>query len=272
MLLCMLCAFVSFVTTSLCVVTAVTAYTVPHIFSNVCDFTIQLLEWTVYVATFLAELSIFLFGVLLDIVNYIVHTYNVTAPYVVRAIDMAPFIWRDSLNILNQVRVDCWNFVIHQTHAFLGLWALLLATVWTLTNRRQPHSATNHDGTFNAQRNVRENVNPNNRGDTFPRRRNAEPVIQRLYPDLSEIDVTYYDRNDDVTGLAENDNRSSGRLNHTDDDLRQCIVCLDRERGVAIFPCGHTHMCLACTRDVMRARRRCPVCQTDIEEYRTVFL
>ncbi|WAR31267.1 hypothetical protein MAR_033809 [Mya arenaria] len=42
-----------------------------------------------------------------------------------------------------------------------------------------------------------------------------------------------------------------------DDDVDDglCVVCLDNERAAAVFPCGHTHMCEACTRNVMVSGR-----------------
>lgn len=274
MLLCVLCAFVSFLTTTLCVVTVATAYAVPNVLSNVCYVAVQLLDWTVHVAKFLAELSIFLFGIMIDIANFVIQMYSSIAPHIVRAVDMAPHMWRDSLNALNGVRVNCWDFISQQIHAVLGLWALLLATLWSFTGRQRTPLATGNTGTDHTREDIRrdENLGLRNEEVLYPRRREARPVTQRLYPDLDDIDHTFYDRNDSIPSTVTNEASFSNGPDQGNSDLSLCIVCLDRARGVAVFPCGHTHMCLACTRDVMRARGRCPVCQTDIEEYRTVFL
>ncbi|KAH3796246.1 hypothetical protein DPMN_149814 [Dreissena polymorpha] len=67
----------------------------------------------------------------------------------------------------------------------------------------------------------------------------------------------------------------AGDVNHSDFDHHDdqvCVVCLDRARATAVFPCGHTHMCELCTRNVMLDRARCPICQQRVMEYRPVLL
>ncbi|KAK3088291.1 hypothetical protein FSP39_017164 [Pinctada imbricata] len=51
-----------------------------------------------------------------------------------------------------------------------------------------------------------------------------------------------------------------------------CIVCMERERNIAVFPCGHMQLCALCFDNIMRNNSLCPVCQNHIDESRKVYL
>lgn len=55
-------------------------------------------------------------------------------------------------------------------------------------------------------------------------------------------------------------------------DTTLCVICLDRERNVAVFPCGHTHLCLTCVQRLREENGLCPMCQRHIKEYRQIFV
>ena len=60
------------------------------------------------------------------------------------------------------------------------------------------------------------------------------------------------------------------RHSRTEDNL--CVVCLDRQRNTAVFPCGHLHLCTQCVELIMNKKKNCPTCQSDIQEYRRVYI
>jgi len=287
-----ICAGLSFLTMTLCglILTVVTSVSAPGFVSSVLSFGITLLEWAVCIFTMLAELSLFIFGSLIDIVNFIIDMYKLVAPHVSSVGEIFQAVLRCVWGEVNYIRVEVWNFIMYKTETVLGLWALLLVTLWTYTGwRRSPNVLENRNNTdagYQDETQQRVNINTNNTEERHAqninvRRRN----VRRLYPDLSQIDDTIFDRYNAISEQSEVNSEPSEFNVHVrptsepsvtrdnvDNDSNLCAVCLARQRGVAVFPCGHTHMCLACTRDVMRARRRCPICQTDIEEYRVVYL
>ncbi|KAL4436550.1 hypothetical protein ABPG75_003689 [Micractinium tetrahymenae] len=49
-----------------------------------------------------------------------------------------------------------------------------------------------------------------------------------------------------------------------------CVVCMRRAREVILAPCGHRHLCKACTSAILtgpRARRSCPICKEKIASF-----
>lgn len=279
MILGLMCVFVSFLTFSVCTVSLLIAFFVPGFFSNLCSLTVQFLEMSVIVGSFLAEVAMFLFDVTLEVIDGALYVYNQMQPHVVRVFHdikyMLPVLWSDTVHFVNYVRVECWNFFRHQTQALLGIWALLLATVWTFTGRRRAY----YNNVYRGNQPPGDNVPQRN--EAFYRDEGPNNYHNRLYPNLEDIDVNYYDRNDDIPAQGNSASSttyprhrqvtpSAPPMDSNDESL--CVVCLDKNRRVAVFPCGHTHTCLACTRDILRDNKRCPVCQTDIVEYRTVFL
>ncbi|CAL1407217.1 unnamed protein product [Linum trigynum] len=49
-----------------------------------------------------------------------------------------------------------------------------------------------------------------------------------------------------------------------------CCVCMERDKGAAFIPCGHT-FCRVCSRDLWAHRGCCPVCNRPILEILDIF-
>ncbi|KAL4218804.1 hypothetical protein ACF0H5_021392 [Mactra antiquata] len=174
------------------------------------------------------------------------------------------------------------------------LWGLILVPVYYISNQIQ--NAARNDGN-NGVRNEDyagdeyrdmgdgndpppyeedQNGGPNVRNRVRP---TAPPMPQGpgLYPDLHNMRYNGFDHgeannNDNDIGNVYLNNNDMNRNQMDDNDERLCVICFNRERNVAVFPCGHTWLCEPCTNNVMQRNRLCPVCQTRISEYRTVYI
>ncbi|XP_062584268.1 E3 ubiquitin-protein ligase cblA-like [Saccostrea cucullata] len=93
----------------------------------------------------------------------------------------------------------------------------------------------------------------------------------------------YGSTSDSETEVVEtrNENGNSSRNNTTAVRRRQrydnvdnsiCVVCFERQRNAAVFPCGHLHLCTECVESIMTRTKVCPTCQSSIQEYRRVYL
>ncbi|KAH7842525.1 hypothetical protein Vadar_006375 [Vaccinium darrowii] len=49
-----------------------------------------------------------------------------------------------------------------------------------------------------------------------------------------------------------------------------CCVCMERSKGAAFIPCGHTY-CRVCSREVWLNRGSCPLCNRSITEVLDIF-
>lgn len=49
-----------------------------------------------------------------------------------------------------------------------------------------------------------------------------------------------------------------------------CCVCMERSKGAAFIPCGHT-FCRVCSRELWLNRRCCPICNRPILEILDIF-
>ncbi|GLT94061.1 hypothetical protein SLE2022_118220 [Rubroshorea leprosula] len=49
-----------------------------------------------------------------------------------------------------------------------------------------------------------------------------------------------------------------------------CCVCMERKKGAALIPCGHT-FCRVCSRELWVSRGSCPVCNRPILEILDIF-
>lgn len=49
-----------------------------------------------------------------------------------------------------------------------------------------------------------------------------------------------------------------------------CCVCMERSKGAAFIPCGHTY-CRVCSREVWLNRGSCPLCNRTITEVLDIF-
>ncbi|KAJ9176854.1 hypothetical protein P3X46_012125 [Hevea brasiliensis] len=102
-----------------------------------------------------------------------------------------------------------------------------------------------------AERNLRrENAGP---------LKNAAPVktLMRLIEETDGVDWRKNKR--------ETDNGGGGNGN----DLT-CCVCMERNKGAAFIPCGHT-FCRVCSREMWAKRGSCPICSRSILEILDIF-
>lgn len=218
------------------------------------DLIFDVLGWIYVVAVTIVKLLRFLFFVSQKIVTFVIDVCFMVAPYIYTAYDTIPILWEYMLECLG----NCRNFVVNHSHSMIGLWAFTLLLLYLIRFlRRSPghfdsddvenNHIPNHDNTT-------ENLNNNTNDNTDYKQVNEELVY--LLDDL----------------LSATETVPPSRPKPFDEDLNLCSVCLDRDRGVAFFPCGHTHTCMDCAIIVMRESRCCPVCQAYIGEFRTVFL
>ncbi|TMW80827.1 hypothetical protein EJD97_014663 [Solanum chilense] len=49
-----------------------------------------------------------------------------------------------------------------------------------------------------------------------------------------------------------------------------CCVCMERNKGAAFIPCGHTY-CRVCSRELWMKRGSCPLCNCSIDEILNIF-
>jgi hypothetical protein len=57
-----------------------------------------------------------------------------------------------------------------------------------------------------------------------------------------------------------------------DDDVQEkleCIICLERQRDVALLPCKHFCVCVQC---YFGLQEKCPTCQQDVTDFLKVFV
>ncbi|KAK3002651.1 hypothetical protein RJ639_019116 [Escallonia herrerae] len=54
------------------------------------------------------------------------------------------------------------------------------------------------------------------------------------------------------------------------DDDSVCCVCMERDKGAAFIPCGHTY-CRVCSRELWLNRGSCPLCNRSIIEILDIF-
>ena len=78
------------------------------------------------------------------------------------------------------------------------------------------------------------------------------------------------DTESDTVLELDSSNTKKHKTDRTEDN--SCVVCLDRQRNTAVFPCGHAHMCTQCVEVIMNKIKRCPTCQSRIQEYRRIYL
>jgi hypothetical protein len=54
------------------------------------------------------------------------------------------------------------------------------------------------------------------------------------------------------------------------EETRLCVICLEHEKNVVLWPCGHMFICEHCSQDLYL--RSCPMCRRSIEGRTKVFL
>ena len=51
-------------------------------------------------------------------------------------------------------------------------------------------------------------------------------------------------------------------------DIIQCKICMDRDKSVYFYPCGHVVMCSDCSKSI----QECPICRNKIRKKQPVYL
>jgi len=62
---------------------------------------------------------------------------------------------------------------------------------------------------------------------------------------------------------------------HEDKDrwnIGPCVVCMEVEKSVALLPCSHLCMCVACTEIIMASTKQCPVCRAPVATTQRFFM
>ncbi|XP_072958607.1 uncharacterized protein [Typha angustifolia] len=72
------------------------------------------------------------------------------------------------------------------------------------------------------------------------------------------------DWEEEEEGEGEEKEKGVGERRHV------CCVCVEREKGAAMVPCGHT-FCRVCARKVWRSRGSCPLCNASIAQVLHIF-
>ncbi|KAK7860517.1 putative e3 ubiquitin-protein ligase lul4 [Quercus suber] len=68
-------------------------------------------------------------------------------------------------------------------------------------------------------------------------------------------------------------NNNNNNINKGLDDTNSnwvCCVCMERSKGAAFIPCGHT-FCRVCSRELWLNRGSCPICNRSILEILDIF-
>ena len=59
---------------------------------------------------------------------------------------------------------------------------------------------------------------------------------------------------------------------HADKNRLLCVVCMEVEKSVALLPCSHLCMCVACTDIIMASTKQCPVCRAPVATTQRFFM
>ncbi|KAK8711845.1 hypothetical protein V6N13_147105 [Hibiscus sabdariffa] len=125
-----------------------------------------------------------------------------------------------------------------------------------------------------AERNLRGNNNDND-SNAGPSPRDQVKTLMRLIEETEGVDWTQQqqqqqqkkkkkkqrsEENDDVEIEGGAEPEPEGR----------CCVCMERKKGAAFIPCGHT-FCRVCSREVWLNRGSCPVCNRSILDILDIF-
>lgn len=94
-----------------------------------------------------------------------------------------------------------------------------------------------------------------------------ESVIDKLvreYPDEDEAPSPLPDKLEDVLERLSDKDKP---CDDTDDDERQCSICCERIRCVALDPCGDVPACVACTKKLVKDNKiECPLCRAECKK------
>lgn len=107
-----------------------------------------------------------------------------------------------------------------------------------------------------AERNLRDGDNA-----VGPRKKDAV-TVKSLLMLIEETDGDDWKRRKSDVGVE------AGKLSGGNDWV--CCVCMERNKGAAFIPCGHT-FCRVCSRELWLNRGSCPICSRSILEILDIF-
>ena len=58
----------------------------------------------------------------------------------------------------------------------------------------------------------------------------------------------------------------SGDLSKSDEESKECVICMTNERNTCVLPCRHICCCAECANTLRLQTDRCPVCREPITE------
>ncbi|KAM7498354.1 hypothetical protein LguiA_022768 [Lonicera macranthoides] len=91
-------------------------------------------------------------------------------------------------------------------------------------------------------------------------RLNVVPTIERPGEQLKSL-MRLFEETDGGDGEKKGKSEISDSL---------CCVCMERSKGAAFIPCGHTY-CRVCSRELWLNRGCCPLCNRSIVEILDIF-
>ena len=210
-------------------------------------------------------------------------------PLVVHVAPVVYFYVREMFETTRGVINLIWrNFndsIVHGEQGLMVMWGALVASIYIYWN--QVIEAFEANRVNGAHGNVGTGENTHDRQTD-----NGIHTGNRLYPDLSNIEDNGYTLNDSESRNRENSVQEHISNENTHNGMRRrnlfsqqkmwqfsegmenknCVICFERERDTAIFPCGHTHTCLQCTLAIKKRNNLCPICQQNIGEHKRVFV
>ncbi|KAF4386443.1 uncharacterized protein LOC115699578 [Cannabis sativa] len=102
--------------------------------------------------------------------------------------------------------------------------------------------------------------------------RSVAGQVKSLMTLIEETDgVDWSSRRKKERDHSNNNKRGNGNGNGTGEDIDWvCCVCMERSKGAAFIPCGHT-FCRVCSREMLINRGSCPICNRTILEVLDIF-
>lgn len=110
----------------------------------------------------------------------------------------------------------------------------------------------------------------NLRGSDMDPTKNAGQVktLMRLIEETDGVDWRQNKKREKDKDKDKNKNKDPGVGGNENEWV--CCVCMDRNKGAAFIPCGHT-FCRVCSRELWVNRGSCPICNRSILEILDIF-
>ena len=94
-------------------------------------------------------------------------------------------------------------------------------------------------------------------------------TLMRLIEETDGVDWRKKRRKDKKNNNNNNNNNNNKGVDDTNSNW-VCCVCMERSKGAAFIPCGHT-FCRVCSRELWLNRGSCPICNRSILEILDIF-